>query len=149
MEKTVTKEEVERVLEQYLTPITKEWILNELFPTEFKVGDWVVCPVKPSDPSKYGWDSDMDDLIGEALEVSSFKHGALVAAGWIWSTKWVRHATHEEIAAAEWEEGRECVVWDGSLKLVRVSSSRVGYFYESGMYSGNEVKFSKYDFIVK
>ena len=36
MKKTVTKEEVERVLEQYLTPITKEPILNELFPSELE-----------------------------------------------------------------------------------------------------------------
>ena len=36
MKKKVTKEEVERVLEQYLTPITKEPILNELFPIELE-----------------------------------------------------------------------------------------------------------------
>ena len=143
--KTVTKEEVERVALRHINGVIVDKILNELFPPEFKVGDWVVCPEKPSDTFKYGWDSDMDDLIGEALEVSSFKHGALVAAGWIWSTKWVRHATHEEIAAAEWEEGAVYKVWFANGCAVRISTNKVGEFYSSGFYDGDTVKYDKYE----
>lgn len=60
MKKTVTKEEVERVLEQYLTPITKEPILNELFPSELE--DDRVEFVNDTNEQRWTWASDYMSL---------------------------------------------------------------------------------------
>jgi len=154
MEKKVTKEEVERIVEKYTSVTQKDRILNELFPLEFKVGDWVLTSFRAN-----GWGSFPHEVNNMILQIESivnenFPKGiettVIFTSGVKTNIKEIkRHATPEEIAISEWEEGRECIVWDGSLKLVRVSSSRVGYFYEGGRYSGNDVKFSKYDFIVK
>ena len=83
--KTVTKAEVERVLEQYLTPITKEPILNELFPS-FKVGDWVV-----------GWHHH-HEYRENAWQIGGFKKGnefVVPKEGPNWKTgiQDIRHAT--------------------------------------------------------
>ena len=154
MEKKVTKEEVERVLNLYICYTQRvDNILNELFPPEFKVGDWVVR-IWPSGKETLGKAVfEHGDLYWKCEE--EYKHEGGVSKGQPygkisnykggWNGSKLRHATPEEIAAAEWEEGKEYRVWEDKMKLVRVSSSRVGYFYENGRYDGNDVRYSKYE----
>ena len=141
MKKKVTKEEVERVLEQYLTPITKEPILNELFPPEFKVGDKVMVIGKRSIEAR--------SLNGDVVELKTVSNNTVstyVEMHYGMHFNEVRHATPEEIAAAEWEEGKPYKVWGANgEKLIRISAETVGMFYSFGGYSGNTIKYDKYE----
>jgi hypothetical protein len=56
-----------------------------------------------------------------------------------------RHATPEEIAAAEWEEGKPYKVWIDEEWKLRVSSDKVGHFYSDGMFKGFSFKQDKYE----
>jgi len=152
MEKTVTKKEVERVLKQYLTPITKEPILNELFPPEFRVGDYFICHARPTQSvvRNCDWVGSMDALVGKVMKVGNiYLDGDIEDKenGWSWAHEWIRHATPEEIAEATWEKGKEYRVWnDCGEKLVRVASNRVGWFYTDGCYIGNTTGiYTKYE----
>ena len=142
MEKKVTKEEVERVLNLYICYTQRvDNILNELFPPEFKVGDWVKV--------KAGVSIESNDLDGKVVKltrvgskyVSAEKTDRL--AGMHFNE--VRHATPEEIAAAEWEEGKPYKVWREGEAIVYISSEKVGFFYGSGRFEGKSYKFEKYE----
>jgi hypothetical protein len=143
MEKTVTKEEVERVIkanaDAFAYKEAPKKILNELFPS-FKVGDWVV-----------GWHSCFKELTHNAWKIDDFdRHGRVVPVGkkgYATSIESLRHATPEEIAAAEWEEGKPYKVWsdDGRTDYVRISSDTIGKFYAGGHFSGGCFTYDKYE----
>ena len=143
MEKTVTKAEVERVLEQYLTPITKEPIINELFPS-FKVGEYLAL--------KDGHEL-THSKAGDVCRLALLKDG-FCSVEWVTETKQsngdyftsrFRHATPEEIAAAEWESGKPYRVWLCGGWMVRISTDRVGCFYNNGSFTGASTKYNKYE----
>ena len=142
MEKKVTRKEVERALRKYSEKDWKDAILNELFPPEFKVGDWVV-----------GWHFD-HKYRENAWQIGGFKKGnAFVVPkekpNWSTGIEDVRHATPEEIAAAEWEEGKPYKVWiDNDVEEVRISADKVGYFYSCAMFEGDVHKWKNYEKLV-
>lgn len=143
MEKKVTKAEVERVLEQYLTPITKESILNELFPS-FKVGDYLT-PIETNGAlnAKTGDICIVDSIDAEYVYVEWITYVRQNNGGY--SRFNFRHATPEEIAAAEWEEGKVYRVWHYDEWRVRVSAKEVGCFYLEGSFEGVTRKHIKYE----
>jgi len=154
MKKKVTKEEVERVLEQYLTPITKEPILNELFPPYFNVGQYAIR-VWPSGKETLGkavlkngqlyWQCE-ESYNGEGGVYKGELYGLISNYTNRKKGSKLRHATPEEIAAAEWEEGKPYKVWGANgEKLIRISAETVGMFYSFGGYSGNTIKYDKYE----
>jgi len=142
MEKTVTKAEVERVLKNEIGHATSSIrdILNELFPPEFKVGDWVV-----------GWHFD-HKYRENAWQIGGFKKGNAFFVpkeepNWSTGIEDIRHATPEEIAAAEWEEGKPYRVWNGCIPAwqVKISAEKVGHFYWDGQFEGVSSENSKYE----
>ena len=153
MKKTVTKEEVERVLEQYLTPITKEPILNELFPPYFNVGQYAIR-VWPSGKETLGkavlkngqlyWQCE-ESYNGEGGVYKGELYGLISNYTNRKKGSKLRHATPEEIAAAEWEEGKPYKVWFVDGCAVRISSDKVGHFYVGGNFEGESVKHDKYE----
>jgi len=151
--KTVTKEEVERVFKENAAAFVYEGaekeILNELFPS-FKIGDYFVCPERPINPDlrNYGWDKQMDLLVGSVMKVGGFDGDLAIEDEeheYSWAVEWVRHATPEEIAAAEWEEGKFYRVWIRDEWMVRISACRVGWFYDHGSFAGASTKHDKYE----
>jgi len=141
MKKTVTKEEVERVVGKYTRVSQNERILNELFPPEFKVGDWVKVTAGTSIESK--------ELDGKVVKLTRVGIGNVSAettdilAGMHFNE--VRHATPEEIAAAEWEEGKPYKIWYYDEWRVRVAAKEVGCFYLDGSFEGPIRKHDKYE----
>jgi hypothetical protein len=147
MEKTVTKEEVERVLQSKLPSkyySEMESILNELFPPEFKAGDYLT-PIETN--------GTLSANTGDICIVDSID-AKYVYVEWITSVRKVkvgygrfnfRHSTPEEIAADEWEEGKGYKVWFGEIEAVRVASSEVGRFYPNGEFKGKTLKGDKYE----
>lgn len=140
MEKTVTKEEVERALDKLkYTKAVKEEILNELFPPEYRVGDWVI-----------GWHNG-NKYKNKAWQIGGFRDstGSVIPKqepNWATGIEDIHHATPEEIAEATWEEGKEYRVWNANgVKLVRVASDMVGHFYIDGNYSGGTHHYDKYE----
>lgn len=134
MKQAVTREEVERVLEQYLTPIHQEPILNELFgePYEPKVGDWVVIG------------EDNDCSINQSGEVGIVTHTSKtdcrVDCGHNSNAnqhnyKNLRPATEDEIKRAQWKEGEVYEVWDNGCQpdewYLAISSKDYGWFWIS------------------
>jgi len=140
MEKTVTKEEVERVLDKYLVAFDEpEKILNELFPPEFKVGDWVVGwghDHSIYDRHKVAWR--IGQVNGDKVHPSNNLSGETQIEN-------IRHATPEEIAASEWEEGKPYKVRIGGDWMVRISADKVGRFYNNGYFEGCIFKNDKYE----
>ena len=57
----------------------------------------------------------------------------------------VSHATPEEIAAAEWEEGKPYKVIHANDEEVCISSNKVGSFYKNGRFQGDTFKHDKYE----
>jgi len=116
-------------------------LLNELFPPEFKVGDKVMVTSKRTAESKklYGKVVELKNVTTNTVSTyTTMTHGMFFDE--------VRHATPEEIAAAEWEEGKVYRVWDSNgVKRVRVSSNKVGKFYTHGCYEGNTNHYDKYE----
>jgi len=150
MEKKVTKAEVERVLNIYICNSQRvDNILNELFPS-FKIGDYFVCPERPINPDlrNYGWDKQMDLLVGSVMKVGGFDGDLAIEDEeheYSWAVEWVRHATPEEIAAAEWEEGKPYKVIHANDEEVCISSNKVGSFYKNGRFQGDTFKHDKYE----
>jgi len=146
MEKTVTKEEVERVFKENTAAFVYEGaekeILNELFPPEFKVGDWVVIG---KDNDYYVNKSGEIGRITKLKKISCEVDCGHSSLGNSHNYCNLRHATPEEIAAAEWEEGEVYIVWLGEIEAVRVASSEVGRFYQNGEFKGKTLKHDKYE----
>jgi hypothetical protein len=133
MEKKVTKEELGQALLKVLgqsVPYSRhEEILNELFPPDFKVGDKVI--VIPT---------------GNLREIESFEDNKVWLTNRSWTRKdGLRHATPEEIAEAEWEEGAVYKVERGDAWVVRVASDKVGWFYYDGAFEGKTTKYNTYE----
>jgi hypothetical protein len=146
MKKKVTKEEVERVLQSKLPSkyySEMESILDELFPS-FKVGDKVMVTKIPKSGH---WICDDDRRIFTlkgGIENGFYGTGD---GGFMYGLEGCefRHATTEEIAAAEWEPNKPYKVWiDGEWNL-RVSSNVVGNFYTNGRFKGTIVEHDKYE----
>ena len=141
MEKKVTKEEVERVFLNNFPIIDRIKLkksLNELFHPEFRVRDWVV-----------GWHNNREGLRDNAWQIELFdKHGQAVPngkKGYGTTIECLRHATSEEIAAAEWEGGKPYKVWREGEPIVYISSDKVGFFYGSGRFDGRSYEYDKYE----
>lgn len=132
--KTVTKEQVYKAL---YNNCQKEDILNELFPPEFKAGEWVV-----------GWHNHIhvDDRHKKAWKIYMVKDGS---AYMVDSTNTcienIRHATPEEIEAATWKEGELYRVKKDGGWCVRVASPIVGHFYAYGYYEGRVTPWEDYE----
>lgn len=139
MEKKVTKEEVERVLNLYICNLQRvDNIINELFPPEFdpKAGEWVISDHKDW---KIGAVK-LDDVNGFAFISNRITWDRRLCFGEL-----TRHATPEEIAAAEWEEGKPYkVMWNNEWHL-RVSADKVGHFYNHGKFKGSTSDYHKYE----
>jgi len=139
MEKTVTKEEVERVLKLYICNSQRvDNILNELFPPDFepKSGDWVI--------------SDHPDWKIGAVRLDDVNRLEFMSNRIAWDRRssfgeLTRHATPEEIAAAEWEEGKPYKVWIDECWKLRVSSATIGNFYLNGLFEGKSMEWDKYE----
>jgi len=140
MEKKVTKEEVERALSNLRLVSDKlaDEILTELFP--FKIGDKVMVIGKSTVEAR--------SLNGDVVEIKNVTNSTVsTCTGMYYGMHLceVRHATPEEIAAAEWEEGKLYKVFIRGEEAVRVSSSEVGKFYSNGFFSGHAFDFDKYE----
>ena len=147
MKKKVTKAEVERALSNLRLVSDKlaGEILNELFPPEFKVGDKVMVTKIPE--SDHWICDDERRLFTLKGGIESGFYGTR-GSGDMHGLKGCefRHATPEEIAAAEWESGKPYKVWDdGKEALVRISSDEVGLFYRYGLFSGGCHAYDKYE----
>lgn len=155
MKKTVTKEEVERVALKHINGVIVDKIINELFPPEFnpKEGEWIVKKWEDGDvdiihlTKKAGY-----CLYSQDYYVRNKKHDLTKEAGLIDVKQMIediriklRHATPEEIATAEWEEGKPYKVWFVDGCAVRVSANKVGHFYVGGSFEGESVKQDKYE----
>jgi hypothetical protein len=83
---------------------------------------------------------------GEFREVSSIDRARIWFTNGTWARSFnLRHATPEEIAAAEWEEGKPYKVWIDADWAVRISADEVGSFYVYGYSNGVKEKFNKYE----
>jgi len=147
MEKTVTKEEVKEALKGKIPfKETTDEILNELFPPEFdpKVGEYYklksefgdVVKVESLDDSGWFWSPDLFNPYMDDSYSKNYHNPHLVIE---------RNATPEEIATAEWEEGKPYKVWIHEEWRLRVSSGEVGYFYLDGKFEGRDCKWNEYE----
>jgi len=146
--KTVTKEEVERVFKEYSSAFAfqeaKQVILNELFPPEFKVGDWVV--VLEADEFYFNSEQGVAKKIVEVYsDLSETRYLLKFKDGSTHSYTDIRHATPEEIAAATWEANKPYKVWSGNYCRVRMSSDEVGMFYADGTFHGKTIHYENYE----
>ena len=146
MEKKVTKEEVERVLKYRVLEEKQKSIINELFPPEVepKVGEYYklksefgdVGRVESLDDSGWFWSPDLFNPYMDDSCSKNYHTPHLVIE---------RNATPEEIAAAEWEEGKPYKVWFANGCAVRISANKVGNFYVDGNFQGESTKHDKYE----
>ena len=135
---TVTKEQVEQVLEKKLPKSVGhdevQAILNELFPPDFKIGDWVV------------WRLSNDKAPYKILSIEPFKvNHRFGSYGNSFDFDNIRHATPEEIAAATWDANKPYKVWIEDKEAVRISSDEVGRFYACGYFGGGCFTHEKYE----
>jgi hypothetical protein len=133
--KTVTKEQVKKALNNR----TKEDILNELFPPEFKAGEWVI-----------GWHSKStpDNFHEKAWQIEEIKGKYVYRVGlegYNTEIDNIRHATPEEIESATWKEGELYRVKKERGWCLRVSANVVGHFYIYGYYDGQPIPCKTYE----
>lgn len=147
MKKELTREEVEKTLEEYIGAgffSAKKAILNDLFGKPFEVGDWVVIgDDNDKSVNKTGEIGKITELENTSCRVDC-GHASLAN---LHLYKNIRHATHEEIAEATWEEGKPYRVRidDKDEWLVRISSNKVGKFYRSACFSGSTHSWNQYE----
>jgi len=125
-------------------PKSKEEILNELFPPEFKVGDKVmVTKIPESNHWICNTNRRLFTLEG-GIENGFYGTGG---AGHMYGLEGCefRHATPEEIAAAEWEEGNPYKLMHANDEEVCISANEVGQFYKEGRFKGDTFKHDKYE----
>jgi hypothetical protein len=87
-----------------------------------KVGDWVVCPVRPegAETSECGWvDPFMDELVGEPMEVTRAGAYVVRACGHGWKREWLRPVTAEEVKAMERAEKLAALKFGVRVKATR------------------------------
>ena len=102
---------------------------------KYKIGDKVICPIRPKDPEEKdgpGWNYDMDDLIGKVGTIEQVYRGHEKTRyfvrfdddenyeGWYYLEKWL-------ISAKEaLEKCSNYHIWTDNIKLVSVSDDETG-----------------------